>query len=191
MGETMDYIISFIFAAVLAGAPLLFGTLGEILTEKSGNLNLGVEGLMYMGAVVGLMFGYYLDSAIMAVLGAFLAGALGSLLYCFLTVTLKANQNVTGLTLTIFGTAFGNLAGDALMRSAGGTAMVSDSVKAAFTRINIPGLSDIPIVGKLFFQLVDLRAHNELLVRQQGIHAFADFRFDLVKLPVQINKLHS
>ncbi len=152
MGETMDYIISFIFAAVLAGAPLLFGTLGEILTEKSGNLNLGVEGLMYMGAVVGLMFGYYLDSAIMAVLGAFLAGALGSLLYCFLTVTLKANQNVTGLTLTIFGTAFGNLAGDALMRSAGGTAMVSDSVKAAFTRINIPGLSDIPIVGKLFFQ---------------------------------------
>ena len=74
MGETMDYIISFIFAAVLAGAPLLFGTLGEILTEKSGNLNLGVEGLMYMGAVVGLMFGYYLDSAIMAVLGAFLAG---------------------------------------------------------------------------------------------------------------------
>ncbi len=107
---------------------------------------------MYMGAVVGLMFGYYLNSAIMAVIGAFLAGAIGSLIYCFLTVTLKANQNVTGLTLTIFGTAFGNLAGDALMRSAGGTAMVSDSVKAAFTRINIPGLSDIPVVGKLLFQ---------------------------------------
>ena len=153
MNETVSYIISFVYAAVLAGTPLLYGTLGEILTEKSGNLNLGVEGMMYMGASMGLVLGYTCDSAIMAVIGAFLAGALGTLIYCFLTVTLKANQNVTGLTLTIFGVAFGNMIGDALMRSApGGAAVVSAKVSGAFSRLSIPFLSDIPYVGKLFFQ---------------------------------------
>ena len=58
MNETVSYIISFVYAAVLAGTPLLYGTLGEILTEKSGNLKLGVEGMMYMGASMGLVLGY-------------------------------------------------------------------------------------------------------------------------------------
>ena len=148
----IDYIISFFFASVLAGTPLLFGTLGETLTQKSGNLNLGVEGMMYMGAVMGLILGYYCDSALMAIIGAFIAGAAGAFIYCFITVTLKANQNVTGLTLTIFGVAFGNFIGDAFMKANGGVAFVSPNVSSAFARLSIPFLSDIPYIGKMLFQ---------------------------------------
>ncbi len=75
-----DYLVSFLYATVLAGTPLLFGTLGEILTEKAGNLNLGVEGMMCMGAVLGFLAGYRTDSALMAVLCAFAAGMLGGLI---------------------------------------------------------------------------------------------------------------
>ena len=113
----------FLTAAVLAGVPLLFGTLGEILTEKSGNLNLGVEGMMFMGAVGGLAGPYFYEqvggtSQIIAVLLglvlAFLCAAFGAFLYSVLTITLRANQNVTGLALTIFGTGFANFFGEAI-----------------------------------------------------------------------------
>lgn len=157
----MDNIVNLINAAVLAGAPLLFGTLGEILTEKSGNLNLGVEGMMFMGAVSGLassMFaekifasGAALPIALFAILGAFLFGALGALVYSFLTVTLRANQNVTGLTLSIFGTGLANFLGETLAQGSGGYAAVGASTKAVFASINIPVLSEIPVLGKLLF----------------------------------------
>lgn len=162
----MDTIINLFYAAVLAGTPLLLGTLGEILTEKSGNLNLGVEGMMFMGAVAGLAGTFVYDRLVianvwihspiivvlLAIVCAFAAGALGGLIYSFLTVTLRANQNVTGLTLTIFGTGFGNFFGEFLGISAGGYAAVSNTTKAVFDGINIKGLSDIPVIGKLFFQ---------------------------------------
>src|SRR5665647_173230 len=96
-------IINFLYAAILSGTPLLFGTIGEILSEKVGNLNLGVEGMMWLGAFAGFFAAFKTGSLIIAVLAAFGAAALGALLYAFLTVTLKANQNVTGLTLTTFG----------------------------------------------------------------------------------------
>ncbi len=157
----MDNIVNLINAAVLAGAPLLFGTLGEILTEKSGNLNLGVEGMMFMGAVSGLaasmlgekLFaaGSALPVALFAVLGAFLFGALGALIYSFLTVTLRANQNVTGLTLTIFGAGLANFLGETLAQGSGGYAAVGAGTKAVFSSLSIPVLSDIPVVGKLLF----------------------------------------
>ena len=73
MTGAMEWISNFLYAAMLAGVPLLYGTLGEILTEKAGNVNLGVEGMMYMGAVFGFMGAYYLDSAAAALLFAFLA----------------------------------------------------------------------------------------------------------------------
>ena len=121
-------------AAVLAGTPLLLGALGEILTEKSGNLNLGVEGMMFMGAITGLAGSYYYEqavigsggnpngavSSVIALLTSFAAGSLGALIYSFLTITLRANQNVTGLTLTIFGTGFGNFFGEYIGQKAGG-----------------------------------------------------------------------
>ncbi|HPE16314.1 MAG TPA: ABC transporter permease [Oscillospiraceae bacterium] len=156
----MTTILNFFVAAVLAGTPLLFGTLGEILTEKSGNLNLGVEGMMFMGAVAGLAGSYYYEqavetpwglvSALVAFLCAFLCAAFGALIYSVLTVTLRANQNVTGLALTIFGTGFGNFFGEALALKAGGYVAVSKVTKAAFNT-GIPGLSGLPVVGKLLF----------------------------------------
>lgn len=153
-------------AAVLAGTPLLLGALGEILTEKSGNLNLGVEGMMFMGAVTGLAGSYYYEqavtsgggtpngvvSALLALVVSFLAGSLGALIYSFLTISLRANQNVTGLTLTIFGTGFGNFFGEFIGLKAGGYVAVSSVTKEAFGRVNIPILSDLPVVGKLLFQ---------------------------------------
>ena len=154
--------VLFINAAVLAATPLLFGTLGEILTEKSGNLNLGVEGMMFMGAAFGISAAYLFEQAtgvgmhpylavVMAMLASFAAGAIGGLIYSVVVVTLRANQNVTGLTLTIFGVGLGNFTGELLGIKAGGYATVSDAVKNVFTGLNIPVLSKIPIVGKLLF----------------------------------------
>ena len=119
----MNFIINFFVAAVLMGTTLMYGTLGEILTEKSGNMNLGVEGLVYMGGSSGLIAAFLYERAaganavpmvavILAFVAAFLAAALGSLLYAFLTITLRTNQNVTGLALTIFGVGYGEFFGE-------------------------------------------------------------------------------
>lgn len=152
MIAALDWISNFLYAAILAGVPLLFGTLGEILTEKAGNVNLGVEGMMYMGAVFGFMGAYYLDSAIATLLFAFLGGLAGALVYAFLTVTLKANQNVAGLTLTIFGTGLANLLGTNMINGSGsGAAMVSDAMKAFFRPMDMGALTAIPYLGKLLF----------------------------------------
>ena len=152
MTAALDWISNFLYAAILAGVPLLFGTLGEILTEKAGNINLGVEGMMYMGAVFGFMGAYYLDSAIATLLFAFLGGLGGALVYAVLTVTLKANQNVAGLTLTIFGTGLANLLGTNMINGSGsGAAMVSDAMKAFFRPMDMGALTAIPYLGKLLF----------------------------------------
>ena len=152
-------------AAVLAGTPLLLGALGEILTERAGNLNLGVEGMMFMGAISGLAGSYFYEqavlssggtpsgviSALIALITSMLAGMLGALIYSFLTISLRANQNVTGLTLTIFGTGFGNFFGEYIGQKAGGYVAVSSVTKAAFSGLHIPVLSDLPVLGSLLF----------------------------------------
>ncbi|ASW44165.1 ABC transporter permease [Clostridium isatidis] len=142
----MEWITNFLAAAVVAGTPLLFATLGEIITEKAGNLNLGVEGMMLMGAVIGFIVGLKTESAVMALLAAMAAGALGAFIYAFLTVTLKANQNVTGLTLTIFGSGFSSFVGKSVVGQA-----TPDSIKSFFIPIEIPLLSNIPVLGKALF----------------------------------------
>ncbi|MEG1764936.1 MAG: ABC transporter permease, partial [Oscillospiraceae bacterium] len=154
-------IISFFCAAVLAACPLLFGTLGESLTEKSGNLNLGVEGMMFMGAVAGLAGSFYYEraasnpiaavSVLIAIACAFLCAAFGALLYSIITITLRANQNVTGLALTIFGTGFGNFVGEAMGNASGGYVVVSEVTKNAFNTPLFPSLATIPYIGKLLF----------------------------------------
>ena len=108
----MNFFTNFFVAAVLAGTPLLFGILGEIINEKSGHLNLGVEGMMSIGACAGFMMGYKTDNLLLALIAAFAAGMLGALIYAVLTVTFMADQNVTGLTLTIFGIGLSNFFGD-------------------------------------------------------------------------------
>ena len=116
-------IIPFIHSTIIGGTPLLFGATGEIVTEKSGNLNLGIPGIMYIGAITGVTGGFLYQDAVgptniapfWAILIPFVCALIGSglasLLYCFLTVTLRANQNVTGLALTIFGTGVANFFG--------------------------------------------------------------------------------
>lgn len=148
----MSMFIKFLVAAVGAGTPLLFGTVGEILTEKTGHLNLGVEGMMSIGACVGFMAGYYSDNFMIAILASAAAGALSALIYAVLTVTFMANQNVTGLTLTIFGIGFANFIGIfVLSKSPDGTLKLPEKITAAMRGINIPGLSKIPVVGELLF----------------------------------------
>ena len=150
--SAMDQLMAFLYAAILASVPLLYGTLGEILIEKSGNINLGVEGMMYLGAIIGFLGGFVFDSAVMALLFAVLAGMAGAAIYAFITVTLKANQNVTGLTLTIFGTGIANFIGETLKESnPAGTVFISDKVKAALLPLDMGPLSDIPVIGKLLF----------------------------------------
>jgi len=136
----------FFSAAVQAGTPLLFATLGEILTEKSGNLNLGVEGLMLIGAVAGFAAGMATQSVILAILFAAIAGAAAGCLYAFLTVTLRANQVVTGLSLTIFGTGVSGFAGKYLMGL-----VLPESMKAVFVNFRVPLLGSIPVLGDVFF----------------------------------------
>ena len=152
----MEMLIKFIVAAILAGTPILFGILGEIMNERAGHLNLGVEGMMALGACGGFMVGYFSDNLLLALGAAFLAGALSALIYAFLTVTLMANQNVTGLTLTIFGIGLSNFIGDCV-RSFAKTNLGTESLKlpagitAQLSNIHIPGLSDIPVLGHLLF----------------------------------------
>ncbi|MDF2950081.1 MAG: hypothetical protein K0R07_2130 [Sedimentibacter sp.] len=149
----MSLFLNFIVAAVFAGTPLLFGTLGEILNEKSGHLNLGVEGMMMMGACAGFMAGYASDSLLIALVAAFLAGMLGALIYAVLTVTFMADQNVTGLTLTIFGTGISNFLGEYMIVNSNTTSLkLPLEITKQLSNINIPGLSDIPVLGKLLFQ---------------------------------------
>ena len=148
----MDMFINFLVAAVLAGTPLLFGTLGEILNEKSGHLNLGVQGMMSIGACAGFMIGYNTDSLFWALIAAFLAGAASALIYAVLTVTFMADQNVTGLTLTIFGGGLSNFIGEYMLtNSETGTLKLPERITSQIRNLSIPGLSDIPVIGKLLF----------------------------------------
>ena len=120
--------VSFIPRAVVQGVPLMLGSTGETLTQKSGNLNLGLPGVMYVGAISGVIGAFFYEqstppesmNALLAIgipLVCCLAGSLlMGLLYCFLTVTLRANQNVTGLAMTTFGVGFGNFFGGSLIK---------------------------------------------------------------------------
>ncbi len=143
--------VNFLIASIVSGAPLLFATVGEILTEKAGNLNLGVEGMMWMGALAGFYVAYKTESVTLAIFSAFCFAALGAFIYALLTVTFKANQNVTGLTLTTFGIGLSTVLGYAMTSAEGGAPKVSDGVKATLSSLNIPLLSKIPVIGPIVF----------------------------------------
>ena len=148
----MDLFLKFLVAAVAASIPLLFGTVGEILCEKVGHLNLGVEGLMSIGACAGFMIGMQTDSFVLALFAAFIAGMLAALIYAVLTVTFLADQNVSGLTLTIFGIGLANFIGIYMLGSTeNGTLKLPEGITAQMREIHIPGLSDLPIIGQLVF----------------------------------------
>jgi len=135
---------------------LLFGATGEILTEKSGNLNLGTPGIMSIGGVCAVAASYYYTSAVdvinpfIAILVTLLATVLGSLftafIFCYLTITLKANQNVTGLALTTFGVGLSNFVGGIINNKAEGSTGIS-----AFPEISTVYQTSLPFAEKLGF----------------------------------------
>lgn len=140
-------LITLFAAAIGAATPLLFATIGEIYTEKAGNLNLGVEGMMIMGAVIGFGTGFVTGNPYLAMLGAMLAGAVGGGIYALLTITLRANQVVSGLALTIFGEGFASFVGQAWVGHS-----APETVKTLFRTVEIPVLSSIPFLGDVFFK---------------------------------------
>lgn len=157
-------VITFLHRAIMQGIPLLYGSTGEILTEKSGNLNLGIPGIMYIGGMSGVIGAFLYENSLdtpgdangfLAVLITMLSCILGSLIagliYCFLTVTLRANQNVTGLALTTFGTGFGNFFGGSLIKITGADVpSVALTTTSNFFRTALPGASSTGWFGQLF-----------------------------------------
>jgi simple sugar transport system permease protein len=147
---------------VVQGIPLMLGSTGETLTEKSGNLNLGIPGIMYVGAISGVIGSFFYEQSANGNVNPFLAIAipvlcclLGSFLmgflYCFLTVTLRANQNVTGLALTTFGVGFSNFFGGSLIKLAGSDlpSIIMTATSNCFRR-TLPFAADLGWFGKLF-----------------------------------------
>lgn len=126
---------------ITASTPLLLAAIGELVTERSGVLNLGVEGMMVMGAVAGFAAAYTTGSPALGVVAAIGAGVAMSMLFAFLTQTLATNQVATGLALTLFGLGLSGVIGEAFTGLPG--------VKLA--AVHIPVLSDIPLLGAVFF----------------------------------------
>lgn len=156
--------ISLFPRAVMQGIPILYGATGEIMTEKSGNLNLGIPGIMYMGGISGVIGAFLYENSVGAgnALNPFLAlfiplictiigSLIAGLIYCFLTVTLRANQNVTGLALTTFGVGFGNFFGASLIKLVDSDVpSVALSRTSAFFAKKLPIAGTTGVFGKLF-----------------------------------------
>jgi simple sugar transport system permease protein len=139
---------SILSIAIRAGTSVMFAALGGILTERSGVLNLGVEGMMLAGALAAFAGAFYSGSLIVGVLLAVIVGALFALLHAFWCVTLAGNQVASGLALVILGTGLADFLGQRL--GPGGTPLVG-LVSASFQRTSLPVLSSIPIMGPAIF----------------------------------------
>ncbi len=156
----MTQLISLLQAAITFGTVILFGAVGEIVTEKSGNLNLGTPGIMYLGGIASLAGAFLYEShaanpspvagIFIALLCCLAASALGGLIYSVLTITLRANQNVTGLTLTIFGSGVANFFGGSMNKLAGGVGQISVAVTSGGYRAVTP-LAKLGAVGNVLF----------------------------------------
>ena len=158
-------IAAIIHRAVMQGIPLLYGSTGEILTEKSGHLNLGIPGIMYVGGICGVIGAFLYENAyvghtqdmspvlgiLIPLLCCLLGATLMGLLYCFLTVTLRANQNVTGLAMTTFGVGFGNFFGGSLIKLTGSDLpSVSLNRTSSFFAAKLPFADQCGWFGEVF-----------------------------------------
>lgn len=157
-----ETIMAFVSAAIVQGTPLLFGATGEIITEKSGNLNLGIPGIMYIGGISGIIGGYLYEHfcaepvpflcILISLLSSLLGAGFIALIYSFLTITLRANQNVVGLALTTFGVGLGNFYGGSLLKFFGESGSISLLATGTAYKSKIPFLSDhLGIIGETFF----------------------------------------
>ena len=137
---------AFLAASISASMPLLYGSLGAIINEKAGLLNLGVEGIMMVGGMSAYVAARFTNNPLLAILFGLLSGVLMSLIYGFLTISLRINQSVTGLTLATFGTGLANTFGRSFIGQP-----ISQEVAVWFNAYKIPLLGDIPIIGRLLF----------------------------------------
>ncbi|MCX7024609.1 MAG: ABC transporter permease [Spirochaetes bacterium] len=144
-------ISSILTITLRAGTSLVYATIGEIFTERGGILNLGLEGIMLMGAVTSFAVSYYTHSLPLALLAAVLVGAALSAIHAFLTITMRANQVVSGLSITLFGSGFASFLGQRLGPATNNHRLVG-LVGAKFESFRIPVLSDIPIVQSIVSQ---------------------------------------
>lgn len=145
MSEGLVFVLNLINTMIVYSIPLLYGTMGEILVEKSGSLNLGVEGTMVVGALFGCYIGTATGSVWLGLLLSIIMGALCGLIFAWLTVSMQANQNVTGLTISTFGTGLYFFIGHAI--EWGDFKPLVDATEP----IKIPLLGDIPVVGEILF----------------------------------------
>ncbi len=153
-------IAHFIYASIIQGIPLLYGATGEIITEKSGNLNLGIPGIMYVGGISGIISAYLYEhysaepNAVLCILIPLISTLVGSALmafiYSFLTITLRANQNVTGLALTTFGIGIGNFFGGSLLGFFGESGSIALNATGAAFKTSLPFASKLGLFGETF-----------------------------------------
>jgi len=141
-GSWLILLVAILQAAVRSGTPILFVCIGEIYAERSGILNVGLEGLMLVGAIAGFTAGYTAGNPLVGIFAAAIAGALFSLIHAYVTITLRADQIVSGLTLTILGTGISGFFGKPMIGQVG----------VGFDQFAIPVLSKIPILGQVLFQ---------------------------------------
>lgn len=137
----LDLVVNILIGVIIASTPLVFAAIGELVVEKSGVLNLGVEGMMIIGAIAAFATTIETGSFVAGVVAAILCGALMALLFAVLTQTLLANQVATGLALTMFGLGFAALIGQGY----------SGKSTPQLPKLAMPGISDLPIVGPLLF----------------------------------------
>lgn len=160
MGST-DMIVAILVTVLTGAAPLLYACIGEIFSQRAGIMNLGLEGIMLIGAVIGYYTGYKTGNTAAALLAVSVVGILIGIAYAFLTVTLKANQAVSGLALVTFGTGMSGFIGKSLT-----------SVASTFkiSAVAIPGLSKIPVIGPVLFDQDPLVYFLYLLIPVAAIY---------------------
>lgn len=185
-------LVSFIPRAIAQSIPLLFGSTGEIITEKSGNLNLGIPGVMYVGGICGVIGSFLYEhsfedpsqmNAALGILIPLICCLVGSLLmgllYCFLTVTLRANQNVTGLAMTTFGVGFGNFFGGSLIKLAGADVpSISLSTTSGLFRTTLPLADSLGVFGQMFLSFGFL-AYAAIVIALVSSHVLTKTRIGL------------
>src|SRR3954465_10749500 len=137
----MEFVEAVLLTVITASTPLLLAAMGELVVERSGVLNLGVEGMMVVGAVAGFAVAFATGSLILGALAAIIAGMALSALFGLLTLTFVANQVATGLALTLLGPGLSGLVGENFVGQPG----------ARMPKLHVPGLSDIPFVGPILF----------------------------------------
>jgi len=147
----MDLVSSILTITLRAGTSLVIATIGEILTERSGIMNLGVEGIMMMGAVSAFATAYHTGSLAMALLAAAIVGAAMAAVHAFLTVTMRANQVVCGLSVTLFGSGFASFLGQRIGPVANNRRLVG-LTGPRFLQLKVPGLGEVPILGSILGQ---------------------------------------